>query len=165
MQIRFTVPADPTYPGRVAAALAAVRLRRFGHIGAVLAAVGVVGFLASQASDRGDRFTPLYTALIAAGALSMLYAPWVRWRARRRSGGYAVEGAYDIDEKNILMRSGAESGGIAWDGVTRVTETPDFWIVHVGRMPATVIPRWLVSAEDAGTLRAFMTERGLLDTP
>ena len=159
MQIRFAVPADPAYPARVAAALAAARLRRFGYIGAALAAIGVVGWIASQASAR---FASLWTALIVAGVLSMLYAPWVRWRARRRSGGYAVEGGYDIDDRNIMMRSGSESGGIAWDGVTRVTETPDFWIVYVGRMPATVIPRWLMSAEDAGTLRAFLTERGLL---
>ena len=159
MQIRFAVPADPAYPARVAAALAAARLRRFGYIGAALAAIGVVGWIASQASAR---FASLWTALIVAGVLSMLYAPWVRWRARRRSGGYAVEGGYDIDDRNIMMRSGSESGGIAWDGVTRVTETPDFWIVYVGRMPATVIPRWLMSAEDAGTLRAFMAERHLL---
>ncbi|MET9300219.1 MULTISPECIES: YcxB family protein [Micromonospora] len=159
MQIRFAVPADPAYPARVAAALAAARLRRFGYIGAVLAAIGVIGWIASQASAR---FASLWTALIVAGVLSMLYAPWVRWRARRRSGGYAVEGGYDIDDRNIMMRSGSESGGIAWDGVTRVTETPDFWIVYVGRMPATVIPRWLMSAEDAGTLRAFMAERHLL---
>ena len=159
MQIRFAVPADPAYPARVAAALAAARLRRFGYIGAALAAIGVIGWIASQASAR---FASLWTALIVAGVLSMLYAPWVRWRARRRSGGYAVEGGYDIDDRNIMMRSGSESGGIAWDGVTRVTETPDFWIVYVGRMPATVIPRWLMSAEDAGTLRAFMAERQLL---
>ncbi|WP_435149291.1 YcxB family protein [Micromonospora aurantiaca (nom. illeg.)] len=159
MQIRFAVPADPAYPARVAAALAAARLRRFGFIGAALAAIGVVGWIASQASAR---FASLWTALIVAGVLSMLYAPWVRWRARRRSGGYAVEGGYDIDDRNIMMRSGSESGGIAWDGVTRVTETPDFWIVYVGRMPATVIPRWLMSAEDAGRLRAFMVERQLL---
>ncbi|MEU7760920.1 YcxB family protein [Micromonospora aurantiaca (nom. illeg.)] len=159
MQIRFAVPADPAYPARVAAALAAARLRRFGYIGAALAAIGVIGWIASQASAR---FASLWTALIVAGVLSMLYAPWVRWRARRRSGGYAVEGGYDIDDRNIMMRSGSESGGIAWDGVTRVTETPDFWIVYVGRMPATVIPRWLMSAEDAGTLRAFMAERHLL---
>ncbi|MBQ1041178.1 YcxB family protein [Micromonospora sp. C32] len=162
MQIRFAVPADPAYPARVAAALAAARLRRFGYIGAVLAAIGVIGWVASQASERGGRFASLWTAFIVAGVLSMLYAPWVRWRARRRSGGYSVEGAYDIDETNIMMRSGSESGGIAWDGVERVTETPDFWIVYVGRMPATVIPRWLMSAEDAGTLRAFMAGRGLL---
>ncbi|MEU8071103.1 YcxB family protein [Micromonospora sp. NPDC049151] len=159
MQIRFAVPADPAYPARVAAALAAARLRRFGYIGAALAAIGVIGWIASQASAR---FASLWTALIVAGVLSMLYAPWVRWRARRRSGGYAVEGGYDIDETNIMMRSGSESGGIAWDGVTRVTETPDFWIVYVGRMPATVIPRWLMSAEQAETLRAFMDGRQLL---
>jgi len=163
VQIRFAVPADPAYPARVAAALAAARLRRFGYIGAALAAIGVIGWVASQASERGDRFASLWTAFIVAGVLSMLYAPWVRWRARRRSGGYAVEGGYDIDDRNIMMRSGSESGGIAWDGVTRVTETPDFWIVYVGRMPATVIPRWLMSAEDAGTLRAFMAGRHLLD--
>ena len=92
----------------------------------------------------------------------MLYAPWVRWRARRRSGGYAVEGGYDITDDNIMMRSGSESGGIAWDGVSEVRDTPEFWIVYVGRMPATVIPRRLMSAEDAETLRAFMAARGLL---
>ncbi|KKK04982.1 YcxB family protein [Micromonospora sp. HK10] len=162
MHIRFDVPADPAYPGQVAAALSRVRLRRFGYIGAVLAVVGVIGLAVSSASTSGDRFSSLWLAMLVGGLLSMLYSPWVRWRARRRSDRYAVEGGYDISDDNIMMRSGSESGGIAWDGVTRVTETGDFWIVYVGRMPATVIPRRLMSAEDDETLRAFMTGRGLL---
>ncbi|GAB3336132.1 YcxB family protein [Micromonospora halotolerans] len=162
MHIRFDVPADPTYPGRVAAALSSVRLRRYGYIGGVLAAVGAIGFALSRSFAGGDRISPLCVALVVGGLLSMAYSPWVRWRARRRSSRYAVEGAYDITDDNIMMRSGSESGGIAWDGVAQVRDTPQFWIVYVGRMPATVIPRRLMSAEDAETLRAFMAERGLL---
>jgi hypothetical protein len=158
VHIRFDVPADPAYPGRVAAALSSVRLRRFTLIGAALAAAGAAGLLVS----RGGRLSSLWLVLLVGGLLSMLYAPWVRWRARRRSDDYAVEGGYDITDDNIMMRSGSESGGIAWDGVAQVREAGDFWIVYVGRMPATVIPRWLMSAGDAETLRAFMAARGLL---
>ncbi|MEV4847386.1 YcxB family protein [Micromonospora matsumotoense] len=162
MHIRFDVPADPAYPGRVAAVLSGVRLRRFGLIGAVLAAVGALGTAVSWGFSWGERISSLWLVLLVGGLLSMLYAPWVRWRARRRSGSYAVEGGYDITDDNIMMRSGSESGGIAWDGVSEVRDTPEFWIVYVGRMPATVIPRRLMSAEDAETLRAFMAARGLL---
>ncbi|MBQ0902093.1 YcxB family protein [Micromonospora sp. U21] len=162
MHIRFDVPADPAYPGRVAAALARVRLRRYGYVGAVLAAVGAIGLVVSRGFAWGEQISPLWMAMVVGGLLSMLYWPWVRWRARRRSGRYAVEGAYDITDDNIMMRSGSESGGIAWDGVAQVRGTPEFWIVYVGRMPATVIPRQLMSAEDAETLRTFMARRGLL---
>ncbi|MEU4528577.1 YcxB family protein [Micromonospora ureilytica] len=162
MHIRFDIPADPAYPGRVAAALGSVRLRRFGYIGAVLAVVGVIGLVVSQGFGWGERSSPLWTALLVAGVLSMLYRPWVLARARRRSGSYAVEGAYDITDDNIMMRSGSESGGIAWDGVAQVRDVGEFWVVYVDRMPATVIPRWLMSAEDAETLHAFLTDRGLL---
>ncbi|WP_405093309.1 YcxB family protein [Micromonospora sp. NBC_01392] len=162
MHIRFDVPADPTYPGRVAATLSGVRLRPFGRLGVALAAVGAAGLAAAWAFGWGDRAAPLWTSLLVAGLLSMLYAPWVQWRARRRSGDYAVEGGYELTDDNIMMRSGSESAGIAWDGVSRVTDTPEFWIVYVGRMPATVIPRRLMSAGDAETLRAFLTGRGLL---
>ncbi|WP_433343793.1 YcxB family protein [Micromonospora sp. CA-111912] len=162
MHIRFDVPADPAYPGRVAAALSSVRLRRYRDIGAVLAAVGAIGFAVSWGFAWGERLSPLWLSMVVAGLLSMLYSPWVRWRARRRSSRYAVEGAYDITDDNIMMRSGSESGGIAWDGVAEVRDTPEFWIVYVGRMPATVIPRRLMSAEDAETLRAYMAKRGLL---
>ncbi|MFI7575645.1 YcxB family protein [Micromonospora sp. NPDC049497] len=162
MHIRFDVPADPAYPGRVAAALSRVRLRRYGYVGAVLVAVGVISFVVSRGFAWGDRISPVSMAMVVGGLLSMAYSPWVQWRARRRSSRYAVEGAYDITDDNIMMRSGSESGGIAWDGVARVTDTPEFWIVYVGRMPATVIPRRLMSGEDAETLRAFMAERGLL---
>jgi hypothetical protein len=146
----------------VAAALSRVRLRKYGYVGAVLAAVGAIGLAISQGIAWGDKLSLLCLPLVVGGVLAMLFAPWVRWRARRRSSGYAVDGAYDITDENIMMRSGAESGGIAWDGVTRVEDTPEFWIVFVGRMPATVIPRRLMSAEDAETLRAFMAERGLI---
>lgn len=162
VHIRFDVPADPAYPARVAAALSSVRLRKFGYIGAVLAAVGAIGFAVSRRFAWGDQISPLCMTMVVAGLLSMLYSPWVRLRARRRSSRYAVEGAYDITDDNIMMRSGSESGGIAWDGVAQVRDTPEFWIVYVGRMPATVIPRRLMSIEDAETLRAFMAKRGLL---
>jgi uncharacterized protein YjeT (DUF2065 family) len=162
VHIRFDVPADPAYPGRVAAALSSVRLRKYRYVGAVLVAVGAIGFAVSRGFAWGDQISPLCMSMVMGGLLSMLYPTWVRWRAQRRSSRYAVEGAYDITDDNIMMRSGSESGGIAWDGVTQVRNTPDFWIVYVGRMPATVIPRHLMSAEDAETLRAFMANRGLL---
>ncbi|GIJ30445.1 hypothetical protein Vqi01_56070 [Micromonospora qiuiae] len=162
MHIRFDVPADPAYPGRVAAALSSVRLRKFSYIGVVLMAAGVIGFAASPRFRWAEQASSLWMAMVVGGLLSMLFMPWVRWRARRRSSRYAVEGAYDITDDNIMMRSGSESGGIAWDGVAQVRETPEFWIVYVARMPATVIPRRLMSAEDAETLRAYMAKRGLL---
>ncbi|MEU4472819.1 YcxB family protein [Micromonospora sp. NPDC023888] len=162
MHIHVDVPPDPAYPGRVAAALSRVRLRRYGYIGAVLVVVGAIGLAVSRGSARAEQISPLCTAMVVAGLLSMLYSPWVRWRARRRSSGYAVEGAYDITDDNIMMRSGSQSSGIAWDGVAQVKDTPEFWIVYVGRMPATVIPRLLMSDEDAETLRAYLVERGLV---
>jgi hypothetical protein len=146
----------------VAAALSSVRLRRYGYIGALLAAIGAIGIAVSQGFAWGNQISLLYKAMVLGGLLSMLYSPWVRLRARRRSSRYAVEGAYEITDDNILMRSGSESGGIAWDGVSQVRDTREFWVVYVGPMPATVIPRRLMSAEDAETLRAYMAKRGLL---
>ncbi|GIJ24675.1 YcxB family protein [Micromonospora lutea] len=162
MHIRFDVPADPAYPGRVAAALSSAQQRRYSYIGAVLVTVGAIGLVVSQGFGWGDQTRPLWMAMVVGGLLALLYWPWLRLRARRRSSGYAVEGGYDITEDNIMMRSGSESGGIAWDGVSQVRSTPEFWIVYVGRMPATVIPRRLMSAEDAETLRAYLVARGLL---
>ncbi len=161
MQIRFDSPADPAYPGRVAAVLRRVRLRRYGYIGAALLVVGAIGLATTRGFDRADQILPLWTAMVVSGLLSMAYSPWVRFRARRRSSRYAVEGSYEITDDNIMMRSGTESSGIAWDGVDRVVETPEFWIVYVGRVPATVIPRRLMSAGDAETLETFMAGRGL----
>jgi hypothetical protein len=162
VHIRFDVPADPAYPGRVAAAISSVRLRRYGYTGAVLAAVGAISVALSRGSAWGEQLSPLWMAMLVGGLLAMLWGPWVRLRARRRSSDYAVEGGYDITDDNIMMRSGSESGGIAWEGVTRVRDTPEFLVVYVGPVPATVIPRRFMSAEDAETLRAFMAGRGLL---
>jgi hypothetical protein len=164
VHIRFDVPADPVYPSRVAAVLGSVRLRRYGYIGAALVAVGTIGLAILRGFDWGNQISPLCMAMVVGGLLSMLYLPWVRFNARRRSGRYAVEGAYDITDDNIVMRSGSQSGGIAWDGVGQVAETPEFWIVYVAGMPATVIPRRFMSAEDAETLGTFLAERGLLNS-
>src|SRR5438309_1928436 len=92
VHIRFEVPADPAYPGRVAAVLSSVRLRKYSYIGAVLAAVGALGLAALHGFDWGSRVSPLFIAMVLGGLLSMLYAPWVRFNARRRSSRYAVEG-------------------------------------------------------------------------
>jgi len=126
-------------------------------------AVAVIGLTVSRAVDWGERISSVWFTLFLGGLLSVLFPPWVRSRARRRSSQYAVEGGYDITDDNIMMYSGSESSGIAWDGVARVVDTPEFWIVYVGRMPATVIPRRLMTAEDAETLAAFMAKRGLLE--
>jgi hypothetical protein len=162
VRIRFDIPADPAYPGRVADVLGRARLRRYSYIGAVLIAVGLIGLVALGQAGWGHWTSPLCLGLVMGGWLSLMYSPWVRFRARRRSSQYAVAGGYEITDDNIMMRSGTESAGIAWDGVERVAETPEFWIVYVGRMPATVIPRGFMTAEDAETLRAFIVERGLL---
>ncbi|WP_396888568.1 YcxB family protein [Micromonospora craniellae] len=138
------------------------QLRRYACVGAVLATIGVIGLVVSWGSSWGEQITPLWMAMAVGGLLAMLYWPWVQWRARRRSGRYAVDGSYEITDDNIMMRSGSEFGGIAWEGVSRVKDTPEFWVVYVDRMPATVIPRRLMSAEDAETLRAFMAARRLL---
>jgi hypothetical protein len=164
VRIRFDVPADPTYPGKAAAALSRVRLRKYTYIGAVLAGTGVAAFVAAREYGWGEQFSLLWMSLVTAGVLSMLYGPWVRSRARRRSSEYAVEGGYDITDTTIRMRSGSESSGIAWDEVSKVLDTPGFWVVYVGKMPATVIPRELMSANDIETLRDFMLNRGLLQT-
>jgi hypothetical protein len=162
VHIRFDVPADPAYPGRVAAVLSGVQLRKYGYIGAALVGAGVIGLAISNEVSWGARISPVSIAMVVAGVLSLLYSPWVRYNARRRSSGYAVEGGYDITEDNIMMRSGTESGGIAWEGVTRVADSADFWIVYVGRRPATVIPRRFMSSADAETLRSFLSKRGLI---
>ncbi|MFV2103311.1 YcxB family protein [Micromonospora sp. LOL_024] len=162
MHIRFDIPADPAYPGRVAVALSSVQLRRYGYVGAVLAAVGAIAFAVSRGFAWGEQLSSLWLTMLVGGLLAMLWGPWVRLRARRRSGRYAVEGSYDITEDNIMMRSGSETGGIAWDGVSQVRDTAEFWIVYVGGMPATVIPRRSMSPDDAETLRTFMARRGLL---
>ncbi|MFI5915183.1 YcxB family protein [Dactylosporangium sp. NPDC051541] len=162
MQIRFDVPADPAYPGRVAAVMSSEKLRRYRNIGAALVALGVIGLVITRYASWGVLIQPLSLAMVVGGTLSMLYGPWVRYNSRRRSGRYAVEGAYDITDDNIMMTSGSESGGIAWDGVTRVVETPDFWVVYIGRIPATVIPREYMPESDAATLERFLRERGLL---
>ena len=163
MHIRFDVPADPAYPGRVAAVLSSIRLRKHSYVGAVLVTVGAIGLAVSGAAGWGEKTSPLWTASVVGGLLLMLYLPWVRFKARRRSSRYAVAGGFDITDNNIMMRSGTESGGIAWDGVARVMDTPEFWIVFVGRVPVTVIPRRFMTAEDDQTLGTFMAERGLLN--
>jgi hypothetical protein len=43
-----------------------------------------------------------------------------------------------------------------------VLETPDFWVVYVGRVPATVIPRTFMSAEDDATLKAFLDDQEMV---
>jgi hypothetical protein len=163
VQIRFDVPADPAYAARVANVLSDVYLRKYRYIGLGLVAVGLVGMMVPLPhSDSGNGAVPIFTTIIVVGVLSLLFPLWVRYSARRRSDGLAVDGAYDITDDNVMMRSGTESGGIAWEGVTRVTETREFWILYAGKTPYTVIPREFMSAEEQRTLREFLVERGSL---
>jgi uncharacterized membrane protein len=163
VRITFDVPADPAYAGRVATVLSGLYLRKYVYIGAALVVIGLVGVaIPLLRGSAGSRAVPVFTAMLVVGALSLLFPAWVRFSTRRRSSGLAVDGGYDITDENIMMRSGTESDGIAWAGVTRVTETPAFWIVYVGKIPSTVIPREFMSAEEEQTLRAFMVDRGAL---
>jgi hypothetical protein len=163
VRIQFDVPADPAYAARVAHVLSEVYLRKYRYIGFGLVAVGLIGLaLPLPHSDSGNGATPIFTTIIVVGVLSLLFPFWVRYSARRRSGGLAVEGSYEITDDNVMMRSGTESGGIAWEGVTKVTEAPGFWLLYVGRVPYTVIPHEFMSEEEQRTLREFLVELGSL---
>jgi hypothetical protein len=159
VHIEFDVPADPAYAARVAGVLSGLYLRKYTVIGFVLVAAGLVGVVIPLlAGNTASRAVPVFTTMIVVGALSVLFPIWVRYSGRRRSTGLAVDGSYEITDDNILMRSGTESHGIAWDGVTRVTETPEFWIVYVGKIASTVIPREFMSEDEARTLREFLAD-------
>ncbi|GGM84425.1 YcxB family protein [Dactylosporangium sucinum] len=163
MHIRFDIPADPAYAGRVAALMSGLYLRKYRTIGLVLIAFGLCGlFVPLPGRENGYDPSPVFGTIIAVGVLSMLFPLWMRYSAKRRAGGLAVEGSYEIDTENIMMRSGADSHGIAWEGVTRILETDEFWVVYVGRIAATVIPRRLMAPSDEQALRAFLVTRGWL---
>ncbi|GAA0715921.1 YcxB family protein [Dactylosporangium roseum] len=163
MHIRFDVPADPAYAVRVADVMSGLYLRKFRYIGLGLVVVGLVGLVVPLPNrDTGIGATPVFTMMIVVGVLSILFPLWMRYSSRRRATGLAVDGGYDITDDTIMMRSGTESRGIAWEGVSRVVETPDFWILYVGRIASTVVPRQLMAPHDEQTLRAFLVGRGSL---
>ncbi|MET7423407.1 YcxB family protein [Dactylosporangium sp. NPDC005555] len=161
MHIRFDVPADPAYAARVATVLSDVYLRKYQYIGFALIALGLVGLwvpIGGRNFDAG----PFFTVILVVGVLSMLFPVWARYAARRRLDGLAVDGGYDISDDTVTMRSGDESGELDWDDVTRVTESRGFFVLFTGRAPYTVIPLQFMTAEQQGTLREFLVERGVL---
>src|SRR5690349_5174083 len=96
-------------------------LRKFRYIGLGLVAVGLIGLVAPLPNrDAGIGVVPVFTAMIVVGVLSVLFPLWVRHSTRRRAAGLAVDGSYEITDANIMMRSGTESRGLAWEGVSRV---------------------------------------------
>ena len=161
MRIQFQVPADAAYAGRVTGVLSWLYLRRYAYVGVALVVIGLVGAAVFELSGRSKSpVVALWTALIVAGVLSLLFVPWVQRTNRRRAGGQAVEGSYDITDERVMMRSGTESHSIAWKEVTGLAEVRDFWVLFVGRTPATVIPQEFMSPEEIETLRAFLIARG-----
>ncbi|WP_238016221.1 YcxB family protein [Dactylosporangium sp. AC04546] len=162
MHIRFDVPADPAYAGRVAALMSGLYLRKYRMIGLVLIAFGLLGLYLPLPGRADYDPSPVFATIIAVGVLSMLFPLWMRYAAKRRAGAMAVDGSYEIDAENIMMRSGTDSHGIAWEGVTRIVETDEFWVVYVDRIAATVIPRRLMAPADEQTLRGFLVQRGWL---
>jgi hypothetical protein len=161
VHIQFEVPADPAYAGRVTNVLSGLYLRKYAYIGAGLVAIGAIGIAGfALKGSSGNPAVSFFIAMVVAGVLSLLFVPWVQYSNRRRSTGNAVEGSYDITDESVRMRSGTESHAIAWDEVTGVTEAHDFWILFIGRTPATVIPREFMSAGDAQELERFLTARG-----
>jgi hypothetical protein len=160
MRIQFQVPADADYAGRVTNVLSWLYLRRYAYVGAALVVIGLVGAAVFALSGRsGSPVVSLWTAMIVAGVLSLLFVPWVQRADRRRSAGLAVEGSYDITDERVMMHSGGERHRIAWTEVTGVSEVRDFWVLFVGRTPATVIPQDFMSAEERQTLQAFLIAR------
>jgi len=163
MQIQFDVPADPAYAARVADVLSDVYLRKYRYIGFGLVTIGLIGlWLPLPHRDEGTGAVPILTTVVVVGVLSLLFPLWVRRAARRRADGLAVDGSYEITDDNVMMRSGTETGGIAWEGVGKVTEVPGFWLLYAGRTPFTVIPQEFMTAGQQQTLRAFLIERGNL---
>jgi uncharacterized membrane protein len=160
VRIQFGVPADPAYADRVTGVLSSVYLSKYSYIGGAMAGIGAVGSAAFWLrDDSGGPLVSLFTAMIVVGVLFLLFGPWVRYTNRRRSGGLAVEGTYDITAASVSMTSGEEHHTIDWADVTGVTEVRGFWVLFVGRTPATVIPQEFMSPEEAEALRIFIAAR------
>jgi hypothetical protein len=158
--IRFEVPADPAYAARVTSVLSFLYVRRYLYVGATLGIVGGLGLIILLLG--GHQHSPFFAAsivLLVAGVLAIVVLQWTQYAARRRARGSEVDGAYEITDRHIVMRSGTEHHTLPWADVTGVAEVNDLWVLFMGRTPATVIPRTYLSEAEVGELRRFMSDQ------
>jgi hypothetical protein len=164
MHIRFDIPADPAYAGRVAAALGRLYLRKNRLLAIAFILLGLAGLVVPLLDGHpATGAAPGFVAMVVLGAIVMFMPQWMRSAVRRR-GGMSLGGptTVDITETNVTMHRVTSTNGLAWDGIDRVSESKEFWILWVGRFPAMAVPRTLMQPEDAQVLRRFLVDRRLL---
>ena len=164
MHIRFDLPTDPAYAGRVAKALGGRYLRKYVLLGLPVLLLGLLGTVAPLFDDDPSTGPiPAFEGMAVVGVVMLLLPTWLGWAVRRR-GGMSMGGpaTFDITDTNVTMQRVASSNGLAWDGVDRVSESPEFWVLWVGRIPAMAVPRNVMGSDDAQALRVFLVGRGLL---
>jgi hypothetical protein len=158
--MRFRVQPTPDETQRACAAIASASLppSRAGLITLLVCAlVGVAAILLA-------RPTWLITiALTLTGLLVALYAlqAEVNWRLRRaRADDVHADEPYEIEvgPEGIRTWCAHVDARYTWDGITRVVETPEFYLFLRGIGGGPSIPKRLLDAESNEELRKRIRE-------
>lgn len=103
-----------------------------------------------------------YVVIIAIVSTAQLFVPTVqRWQMRRMfRESPTVRGplTYSFAETGLSLRTPITSAEIAWAGIEEATETPDMFIMFVGKRFAYYIPKRVVGARES-QLRSFLRQR------
>ena len=158
--MRFRVQPTPDETQRACAAIASASLppSRAGLITlAAFALIGVAAFLLARATWH---ITVLLTLAGILALLSALQAE-TRWRiSRARAGDPHASEPYDIEvgPEGIRTWCAHVDARYTWDGITRVVETPEFYLFLRGPGGGPSIPKRLLDAASNEELRKGIRE-------
>ena len=159
--MRFRIQPTPDEAQRACAAISSASFppSRAGLITlAVFALVGVAAFLLARSTWA------ITVLLTAAGVLALLHAlqAEARWRTRRAQARDPHAGEpYEVEVGPEGIRSWCAHVDIryTWDGITRVVETPEFYLFLRGPQGGPSIPRRLLDAASDEELREVIRGR------
>ncbi|GGM84911.1 hypothetical protein ACFFX1_24655 [Dactylosporangium sucinum] len=154
MHISFTVPPDRQRARRQVRAAKRRKLQLLFVGGILLAAAGVALVVAGQ---------PAGYAPVGVG-VGLLVLPWLlpRAAAKARTGLLAETATYELTDTGVVATTPGFRGAYEWDGVDRVTDTGEFWVVTVKGSGVLAVPWTLMPPDDTGLARELLVARGLL---
>ncbi|XVV02533.1 YcxB family protein [Actinosynnema sp. CA-248983] len=128
------------------------------------------------------RFLPMGLVLVACGALTAALGVWkpivwvpvvvlglvfafgmkpylVSTSMKQQWSGIKADFRLDADEEWVSFSYPAFQSRIRWEAMEKVVETPEAWLMVLGKIQATAVPKSALTAEQAAELTALLARR------
>lgn len=155
MNSHVLVPYDEALLRRTIEYILQPHVKRFRPIGIALVVLGVL-----MAALDVSRYV-LWAPMVVAGVFcAFVVKPMmIGSTVKQQWSGIKADFRLDADEEWVSFSYPAFQSRIRWEAMEKVVETPDAWLLVLGKIQATAVPRSAMTPEQVAEFTALLARR------